>query len=103
MSDSARDKAVSAGTVPDDTVPGHPAADEAPGEAVSKDAVSADAVPEDGKPDLDEVKRHFREALDRKNKASSKDSAAASGKGKGKAQVSHGPASTRRSFRRKSG
>jgi hypothetical protein len=54
-------------------------------------------------PDLDDVKRNFREALDRKNKANSKDSSAADGKSKGKAQVAHGPASTRRSFRRKSG
>ena len=62
------------------------------------------AAPEDGQgPDLDDVKRHFREALDRKNKANSKDSSAASGTGKGKAQMAHGPASTRRSFRRKSG
>jgi hypothetical protein len=74
---------------------------EAPGAA---EAPEADTAPEgDDMPDLDDVKRHFREALDRKNKANSKDSSAAAGKGTAKAQGAHGPASTRRSFRRKSG
>jgi len=50
--------------------------------------------------DLDEVKRKFREALDRKR------SAHASAEGAhdtGKVHGSHGPAVSRRSFRRKSG
>jgi hypothetical protein len=95
----------------DDSSPGFPEADagtaEAPQAAAAPEADTspeADTVPEDGDiPDLDDVKRHFREALDRKNKANSRDSSATDGKAKGKAQVAHGPASTRRSFRRKSG
>ena len=54
-------------------------------------------------PELDDVKRKFREALDRKKQANAADAAGTGGKGKGKAQAAHGPASTRRSFRRKSG
>jgi hypothetical protein len=68
------------------------------------EAPEAGTAPEDGTmPDLDDVKRHFREALDRKNQGNSKDASATGGKATGKAQVAHGPASTRRSFRRKSG
>jgi hypothetical protein len=55
-----------------------------------------------GKPDLSEVKRKFREALERKRGAH----AAASAEGAhdtGKVHGSHGPAQSRRSFRRKSG
>jgi hypothetical protein len=95
MSDSAQDDAspgateATAGTTED------------PGTA---EAPEAGTAPEDGDmPDLDDVKRHFREALDRKNKANSKDSSATGGKATGKAQDAHGPASMRRSFRRKSG
>jgi len=52
--------------------------------------------------DLDEVKRKFREALERKRGAHA--SANAEGaQDTGKVHGSHGPASTRRSFRRKSG
>ncbi len=54
------------------------------------------------RPDLDEVKRKFREALDRKRDAH----ASASAEGThdtGKVHGSHGPARSRRSFRRKSG
>lgn len=52
--------------------------------------------------DLDEMKRKFRAALDRKKEqhaAAGADGAEKSGKVHG----AHGPASTRRSFRRKSG
>jgi hypothetical protein len=95
MSDSAQhdaSQAVTEATAGTSDAPGTPEAPE------------AGTAPEDGDmPDLDDVKRHFREALDRKNKANSKDSSATSDKSKGKAQVAHGPASTRRSFRRKSG
>jgi len=52
------------------------------------------------KPDLDETKRKFREALERKrgNHASAKGA-----DNTGKVHGSHGPAASRRSFRRKSG
>jgi Family of unknown function (DUF5302) len=53
-------------------------------------------------PELDDVKRKFREALDRKkdkHATANADSAQATGK----VHDAHGPASSRRSFRRKSG
>jgi hypothetical protein len=63
---------------------------------------AADAAPEEApaKPDLDETKRKFREALERKrgNHAS-----AQGADHTGKVHGSHGPATSRRSFRRKSG
>ena len=54
------------------------------------------------KPDIDETKRKFREALERKHQVHSE------GQGKGgrddrKINGAHGPAASRRSFRRKSG
>jgi hypothetical protein len=54
------------------------------------------------KPDIDDVKAKFREALDRKRQVH------AEGQGKGsheagKVSGAHGPAGSRRSFRRKSG
>lgn len=68
-------------------------------EAVETDAVEAGAQPDD----LDDVKRKFREALDRKKQASAKDSAAAGARAAGKAHAAGGPATGRRQFRRKSG
>jgi uncharacterized protein DUF5302 len=64
---------------------------------------AADAAAEEeapAKPDLDETKRKFREALERKrgNHAS-----AQGANNTGKVHGSHGPATSRRSFRRKSG
>ncbi|HEX3963362.1 MAG TPA: DUF5302 domain-containing protein [Trebonia sp.] len=53
--------------------------------------------------DLDETKRKFREALDRKKQAHANDSAAAGNRAAGKAQGAGGPATSRRQFRRKSG
>jgi hypothetical protein len=60
------------------------------------------ATDEAGKPDIDDVKAKFREALDRKHQAH------AEGQGKGshetgKVSGAHGPAASRRNFRRKSG
>jgi hypothetical protein len=52
--------------------------------------------------DLDEMKRKFREALDRKRGAQAA-SAADGAPDTGKVHGSHGPAASRRSFRRKSG
>jgi Family of unknown function (DUF5302) len=66
-------------------------------------AASADDAPEDAdKPDIDDVKAKFREALDRKRQVH------AEGQGKGaheagKVSGAHGPAASRRNFRRKSG
>jgi len=68
---------------------------------------AAETVEDDdpaGQPgDLDDVKRKFREALDRKKQASAKDAASAGGRGSGKAHAAGGPATSRRQFRRKSG
>ena len=60
------------------------------------------ATKDAGKPDIDDVKAKFREALDRKHQAH------AEGQGKGshesgKVAGAHGPAASRRNFRRKSG
>jgi Family of unknown function (DUF5302) len=83
--------------------------------AEAKDDAKGDATPdaatepaaddpheEDAKPDIDDVKAKFREALDRKRQVH------AEGQGKGaheagKVNGAHGPAASRRSFRRKSG
>ena len=51
-------------------------------------------------PDLDETKRKFREALARKHNAHA---SAESADHTGKVHGAHGPAPSRRSFRRKSG
>jgi hypothetical protein len=53
--------------------------------------------------DLDETKRKFREALDRKKQAHASDTAAAGNRAAGKAHGAGGPATSRRQFRRKSG
>jgi hypothetical protein len=66
------------------------------------DAPSDAAEPEGTGADFDDMKRKFREALDRKRGAQA--SANADGtRDTGKVHGSHGPASQRRSFRRKSG
>ncbi len=58
------------------------------------------ATPAPAKPDLDDTKRRFREALERKRG----NHASAEGVDHtGKVHGSHGPAASRRSFRRKSG
>jgi hypothetical protein len=51
----------------------------------------------------DEVKRRFREALERKQGQNAAGNGAASGKDPSKVHSAHGPAASRRSFRRKSG
>jgi hypothetical protein len=56
----------------------------------------------EAKPDLDEVKRKFREALDRKRQAHA-EGQGRGGQDTGKIHGAHGPAASRRSFRRKSG
>jgi hypothetical protein len=57
---------------------------------------------DDGKPDMDEVKRKFREALDRKRDVHAEGSASG-GRDQSKIHDAHGPARSRRDFRRKSG
>jgi len=73
-------------------------AEASPGESAPQD--EAGPPGEAVKPDLDEVKRKFREALERKrNSHASAEGADHTGKVHG----AHGPAASRRSFRRKSG
>jgi Family of unknown function (DUF5302) len=62
----------------------------------------AAAEPEAAGADLDDMKRKFREALERKRGAQTSANAE-DAHGTGKVHGSHGPASVRRSFRRKSG
>jgi hypothetical protein len=51
----------------------------------------------------EEMKRRFREALEHKRAEQADANAARSGKDAGKVQGTHGPAGSRRSFRRKTG
>jgi hypothetical protein len=55
-----------------------------------------------GKPEIDDVKRKFREALERKREQHAHANADGT-QATGKVHDAHGPASSRRSFRRKSG
>ncbi|HEY6495891.1 MAG TPA: DUF5302 domain-containing protein [Trebonia sp.] len=64
----------------------------------SAEATNAEAAA----PDLDETKRKFREALERKNQAKN-DGQGRNGRDGSKINGAHGPAAGRRSFRRKSG
>jgi hypothetical protein len=75
-----------------------PAAEASTAEA----STAADGGGDGAKPDMDDVKRKFREALERKREIQSE------GQGRGghdpnKIHGAHGPAASRRSFRRKSG
>ena len=94
------------------TAPAQPAAaqdDAQPETAASDEAAAAetgsapdDDAPEDAAPDLDETKRKFREALDRKHQAHN-EGQGKGGRDGGKISSAHGPAASRRNFRRKSG
>jgi len=78
------------------------AADAAPPAASAAPDAPGQTPKAEAAPDIDDVKRQFREALDRKRSAHA--SANADGAlGTGKVHGSHGPAARRRSFRRKSG
>ena len=76
-----------------------PGAEASPGQA---DPKAPEAAQEEAaaKPDLDEMKRKFREALERKHRTHA---TAEGADHTGKVHGAHGPASSRRSFRRKSG
>jgi Family of unknown function (DUF5302) len=65
-------------------------------EAPPEDAAPEAAAP----PDLDETKRKFREALERKRRTHA---TAEGADHTGKVHGSHGPSTSRRTFRRKSG
>ena len=85
----------SEGSAPESTAP-----ESAAQESAAPQAAGAGAEEASAKPDLDETKRKFREALERKRG----NHASAQGADRtGKVHGSHGPATSRRSFRRKSG
>jgi hypothetical protein len=71
-------------------------------EAVTEAPTAADAEADPAQPDMDEVKRKFREALDRKRQAHT-EGQGNGGQDPGKIHGAHGPAASRRNFRRKSG
>ncbi|MFI6865589.1 DUF5302 domain-containing protein [Nocardia sp. NPDC050406] len=58
--------------------------------------------PETAAASADDIKRRFREALDRKQ-SQHQDGVGGEGRGGSKIHGTHGPASNKRSFRRKSG
>jgi hypothetical protein len=63
-------------------------------------------TPEEGQPAEpveDDVKRKFREALERKNAGGAAGAAHTDNDGGNKAHDAHGPAKSQRTFRRKSG
>ena len=118
MSDSAKSDAAKADVEQAETKPATAADEAATADSATADGATADSADvgsadagstdaadgaEEAKPaDIDEVKRKFREALDRKHQAH------ADGSGQGsrdpsKIHGAHGPAGSRRSFRRKSG
>ena len=103
MSDTAKRAAPEAKadqTAPEaDVKQGEPeAVTEAPPAGEAAEAAEAAGA----QPDMDEVKRKFREALDRKRQARA-EGQDNGGHDPGKIHGAHGPAASRRSFRRKSG
>jgi DNA anti-recombination protein RmuC len=95
MTDSAKQDAAKAGAEP-------AGGEQAGAEQADAEATSAHAEDDEGKPDLDEVKRQFREALDRKREQHA-NGTGQGGRDAGKIHGSQSPATSRRSFRRKSG
>jgi hypothetical protein len=75
---------------------------EAQPETAAEPAETGEATAEEAAPDLDETKRKFREALERKHQAHN-DGQAQGGRDGSKISGAHGPAASRRNFRRKSG
>jgi len=78
------------------------ATDEA-AEGLEASAQAADPDEDAQAADLDETKRKFREALERKHHANTRETGTAGGRGTVKGKGAQGPAASRRSFRRKSG
>jgi hypothetical protein len=103
------DAARPAGDGPSEAAGGQPGAAAKSGKAAKAGAAGKAAKPAKtaktragGSPDVDDMKAKFREALDRKRG----EHAAANAEGAqdtGKVHGAHGPAASRRSFRRKSG
>lgn len=72
-------------------------------DGVSEEQSAEDTPEEQGAEDEDPVKRRFREALERKQGKNAAANGSVSGKDPSKVHSAHGPAGSRRSFRRKSG
>lgn len=70
--------------------------------SAKQDATATQASAAEAKPGIDDVKARFREALDRKRQVHA-DGQGTGGHEAGKVSGAHGPAASRRSFRRKSG
>jgi hypothetical protein len=100
MSDTAKRAAPEAKAEADQTAP---EADVKQGEPeLVTEAPTAQDDGDHAKQDMDEMKRKFREALDRKNQAH-EEGQSSGGQDTGKIHGAHGPAASRRNFRRKSG
>jgi hypothetical protein len=93
----AATKADQAGAEPA-AAPDAATADAAPAATAEGDGAGADSA----KPDIDEVKRKFREALDKKRQVHA-EGQEQGGRDPSKIHGAHGPAASRRNFRRKSG
>ena len=109
MSDSAKPDAAKADVEQAETKPATAADETATADSATADtataagsAAAADGAEEAKPADIDEVKRKFREALDRKHQAHA-DGSDQGGRDPGKIHGAHGPVGGRRSFRRKSG
>jgi Family of unknown function (DUF5302) len=96
----------SAATEPATTEPAEAAGEAGTGPAAGTPAagqdVSTDPAGQPAQADLDETKRKFREALERKHQAHA-EGQGQGGRDGGKINSAHGPAASRRNFRRKSG
>jgi hypothetical protein len=79
-----------------------PAASAGSAETGAGDGAAGSETAHNDAGDLDDVKRKFREALDKKRDQHAHANAEAA-QATGKVHGAHGPASSRRSFRRKSG
>src|SRR5215469_14731756 len=102
MSDSAKPDASKADVEQAETKPAAAADKAATANSATADSAAAGSAEEAKPADIDEVKRKFREALDRKHQAHAENSGQG-GQDPGKIHGAHGPAGNRRSFRRKSG
>jgi hypothetical protein len=112
MTKSARQDTTKAAAKPAETEPAKPGAAATQGEAAPEPGetattaadteAAAGEAEETAKPDLDETKRKFREALERKHQAHT-EGQGKGGRDDGKIHGAHGPAASRRNFRRKSG
>ena len=101
MTKSAKQGTAKAAAEVTETEPAEPESG-AEAAAVTEPVTETEAEADPAKPDLDETKRKFREALERKHQVHN-DGAGQGARDGSKVSNAHGPASSRRNFRRKSG